>query len=383
MAAAQADQMGPATATRLSAYSAVTLHEGFASDPQSGLRSLAGQMNGLWSVPVVAANQPVDGATVAAEAVRIVLDSLLGGGMANGRRMMDSLAIAQIEKRRRAGVGNELRLRSITHGRGVADAVLAWAATDRSLAAQMASRSSPAENSPNPSWGTLRTFALRNGDECAPPPPPKYSERRGSDFWTMGREMYDSASALTPEKRTIALFWADAPTSTATAAFHWMSAVNQVIASRSLTADQAVEAYALTSVAIADAFAGSWKEKYRSRVLRPEAYVHRVLDAQWTPLVTTPASPEYPSDHSVVSGAAAEVLITLLGDSTVFTDSAATSAGASARTYRGFSHARDEAALAGIYGGTQFVPGTVQGLAQGRCIGQRVRARLRTRSDLQ
>ena len=43
----------------------------------------------------------------------------------------------------------------------------------------------------------------------------------------------------------------------------------------------------------------------------------------------------------------------------------------------------DEAALAGIYGGTQFVPGTVQGLAQGRCIGQRVRARLRTRSDLQ
>jgi hypothetical protein len=135
----------------------------------------------------------------------------------------------------------------------------------------------------------------------------------------------------------------------------------------------------LSSVAIADAFIGCWKEKYRSLVVRPVTYVHRVFEAKWNTEVATPPFPEYPSGHATVSGAAAEVLITLLGDSIPFTDSTQVDIGASARSYRNFTHALHEGAISPVYGGIHYMPAVVFGAAQGKCIGQRVLGRLRTR----
>jgi hypothetical protein len=152
-----------------------------------------------------------------------------------------------------------------------------------------------------------------------------------------------------------------------------------MIPRRSLTADQAVEAYALTSVATADAFIGSWKQKYRSMGVRPVTYVQRVLSATWQPATGTLPVPEYPSGTAATSGAAVAVLERLLGDSIPFSDSTQTGIGASARPFRNFAHARDEAAFSSVFGGTQFVPAVVHGLAQGQCVGQRVLGRLRTR----
>ncbi len=263
----RSEWLDPPVAARIFAYSSLALYEGYAADRRSNLRSLAGQLNGLWSVPVAGVEAPVDGATVAAATQRVVLDSLFSEGLPSTRRAIDSLADAQIDARRRAGVRDELRNRSIQHGRAIGNAILAWAATDGFFATRgrtwrapkaTAKWDSTVTTDPNrsnaadpmstlphfdpvgptePYWGTLRTFALRNGDECAPPPPPAYSERRGSDFWKMGKEMFDSVSALTPEKKAIALFWADNPVATGTPGFHWMSVVNQMITLRALTAE--------------------------------------------------------------------------------------------------------------------------------------------------
>ena len=115
-----------------------------------------------------------------------------------------------------------------------------------------------------PYWGQLRPFVLATGDECAPPPPPAYSEKPGSAFYRMGKEFHDTVRALTPTQRETALFWADNPVATGTPGFHWISVVNQMVARRRLTADQAAELYALTSIGIADAFISCWREKYRS-----------------------------------------------------------------------------------------------------------------------
>lgn len=391
------------------------------------------------------AARPVDGAIVAAESERVVLDSLFSDGFATTRRTIDSLADAQIASRRAAGVRGDLLERSVKHGRALGNAILAWAATDGFLAtrgrpwtpppansvakwvntvttdqyvAQQLSGESDVVLSGNPAstldparastrnvfanrpkalgpkttlpqfnpvrptepyWGTLRTFALRNGDECASPPPPAYSEQRGSAFWKMGKEFYDSVANLTPQKKEIALFWADNPVATGTPGFHWISVVNQMIARRRLSADQAVEAYALTSVAIADAFIGCWKEKYRSMVVRPVTYVHRVFNPKWQTQFATPPFPEYPSGHSTLSAAASEVLGRLLGDSIPFTDSTQMDIGAPPRSYRNFTPARDEVAVSRVYGGLHFVPAVVNGLTQGQCIGQRVLGRLKTR----
>ena len=191
----------------------------------------------------------------------------------------------------------------------------------------------------------------------------------------MGKELYDSASNQTPEKREIARFWADSPAP----GFHWLTVVDQMIERRHLTADQAAEAYALTSVAMADAFIGAWKQKYRSMVMRPVTYVQRVFNSRWQAALTTPPFPDYPSGHSALAGAVVEVLVHLMGDTVAFADSSRMNIGVPARAFHGLTHARDEAAVSRIYAGLHFVPSVVQGLSQGQCVGQRVLGRLKTR----
>lgn len=443
LAFVRAERLGPPVAARISAYSAIAMYEAYAAESRSSLRSLAGQLNALPALP--AATGQIDGATAAAAAQRIVLDSLFTEGFPGTKRTIDSLADAHVAARKTAGVSTSMSEQSVRHGQAIGAAILAWAATDgffdtrgrpwrapterdrwvntvttdqhvpQQLSGESdivlsasgaptvdASRAStrnlftnrPKDLGPRttlpqfnpvrptePYWGTLRTFALRDGDECAPPAPPEYSEKPGSPYWNMGKELYDSVQNLTPEKREIALFWADNPIATGTPGFHWISVVNQMIARRRLSADQAAETYMLTAVAIADAFIGCWKEKYRSMVVRPVTYVNRVFDPKWQTLFPTPPFPEYPSGHSTLSAAASEVLTQLLGDTIAFSDSTQMDIGARPRTFRNFSHARDEVAMSRVYGGIHYMPGVVNGLVQGQCIGRRVLTRLQTRES--
>ena len=232
-----------------------------------------------------------------------------------------------------------------------------------------------------PYGGELRSFALKDADDCKPVAPPEYSEQPGSDFYRMGREFYDTVKAITPEKRAIALFWADNPVATGTPVFHWISVLQQMVARRHLSADQAVEAFALTTMAMQDAFIGCWKEKYRSLVVRPVTYAQRVFDKNFQTAFPTPPFPEYPSGHSVISGAAVEVLNHLVGDTIAYVDSTQMDLGQPARRFANFTKARDEVAISRVYGGIHYFNAVRDGLKQGECIGQRVLQRVHTRSQ--
>jgi hypothetical protein len=429
----RSERLGPPVAARISAYASVALYEGYAADPASRLVSLGGQLNGFSAVPV--SEKPVDGAIVAAEAERLVMDSLFRDGFASTRRTIDSLAKVQTEARAAAGVSAAMRDASLAHGAALGAAILAWAAkdgyyeqlrkpwapptgrdkwqntatTDQYIPLMISGETDlvrptnpnvsmeldragerfvftnrPKDAKPTtlpvfnpvkptaPYWGDLRPFVIANGDECAPPPPPAYSETPGSPFWKMAKQYYDSVKALTPEKRQIALFWADNPAATGTPGFHWVSVLNQMVARRHLSADQAVEAYALMSMSIADAFIGCFKEKYRSLVVRPVTYVQRVWDKQFGTTFPTPPFPEYTSGHSVQSAAAVEVLARLLGDTIPYADSSQMDIGQPPRSYPSFSAARDEVAISRLYGGVHYLPAIMDGMTQGRCVGERV-----------
>ena len=442
LAFTRSERLGPPVAARISAYASLALYEGYASDARSSLRSLAGQLNGLRALP--APSGDIDGATAAAAAERVVLDSLFRDGLASTRRTVDSLSAAQIAARVSAGVSRSESQRSTERGTTLGNAVLAWAATDSfyatrgrpwtppqgrqywvntatqdqyvphalssesdvvmttnsgiTLDAERASTRSLFVNRPRasgkttlpyfdpvkptePYWGVLRTFVLRDGDECRPAAPPAYSEKPGSPFYEMARAFYDTVKVGTPDKRQIALFWADNPVATGTPAFHWFSVLNQMVGLRHLSAERAVEAYALTSIAIADAFIGCWREKYRSNVVRPVTFVQRVWDKKYTTIFPTPPFPEYASGHSVISGAAVEVLIRLLGDSTAYVDSTQIDIGLPPRSFRSLSAARSEVAMSRVYGGIHYMNAVQDGLVQGQCIGNRVLQRLTTRPE--
>ena len=442
LAFTRSERLGPNVAARISAYGALALYEGYASDSRTSLRSLAGQLNDLHTLP--ASGGRVDGATAAAAAEQVVLDSLYRDGLASTRRTLDSLASAQIDARLAAGVSRSESRRSVEHGAALGNAILQWAATDSFYATrgrpwnpphgrqywvntatqdqfvphQLSAESDvvvqgnsgitldPARastrnlftNRPRatgkttlpffdpvkptePYWGVLRTFAIRDGDECKPPPPPAYSERPGTPFYEMAREFYDTLNVMTPEKRQIALFWADNPVATGTPAFHWISVLNQMVRLRHLSAEDAVETYALSSIAMADAFVGCWREKYHSYVVRPVTYVQRVWDKNYGTVFPTPPFPEYPSGHSVISGAAVEVMRRLLGDSTAFEDSTQVDIGQAPRRYASLSAAMNEVAMSRVYGGIHYFAAVRFGLVQGQCIGHRVLERLETRKD--
>ena len=437
------ERLGPPVAARISAYASIAVFEGYASDSRTSLRSLSAQLNGLPALPKPSDPRALDGATVAAEAVRVVLDSLLRDGMPATRRTLDSLAEAQVAERANAGVATGEVEASRRHGRVIATALLAWAASDsfyatrgrtwtvsgrrgewvntanvsqfvpQTLSGQsdLVQFSNPeihadAENvttkgtfsnrpklqSPTtlpvfnptkptePYWGNLRPFVLVSGDECAPPAPPQYSEVPGSAFYQMGKQFHDTVSALTPAQRGTALFWADNPVATGTPGFHWISVLSQMVSRRQLTADQSAELYALTSIGIADAFISCWREKYRSLVVRPETWVRRVLDPAFTTVIATPPFPEYTSGHSVQSAAAVDVLISVLGDTIPFIDSTQIDIGQAPRKFASFSAALSEVAVSRVYAGVHYFPAVQEGLTQGRCIARRVRTLITRRT---
>lgn len=179
---------------------------------------------------------------------------------------------------------------------------------------------------------------------------------------------------LTPEQRTIALYWADNAGETGTPPGHWIAIASQMVSQQRLSAGEAVRLTLLTAVAQADAFIASWAYKYQRSLIRPRTYIRAVIDSIWEPLIPTPPFPEYPSGHSTQSAAAAEVLTTLLGD-VPFEDSTSISLGHAARRFPSFRAAAEEAGMSRIYGGIHFPVGNSGGRTLGRCIGEKVMER--------
>jgi membrane-associated phospholipid phosphatase len=119
----------------------------------------------------------------------------------------------------------------------------------------------------------------------------------------------------------------------------------------------------------------SWSGSGRGKSPVPASTcpVTRPAPAWLSPLVTPPF-PEYPSGHSVQSGAAFDVLAQLFGRSYAFTDHTHDDRGLSPRSFASFSQAAEEAALSRLYGGIHYRAAIDFGVVQGICIGEAVSA---------
>jgi membrane-associated phospholipid phosphatase len=159
---------------------------------------------------------------------------------------------------------------------------------------------------------------------------------------------------LTPERISIAQFWADGG-GTFTPPGHW----NEIAVDKAVTAGfnecRMARMLAALGAAQHDAFVACWDCKYFYDVERPVTVIRRDVGgayAAWLPLITTPPFPSYPSGHSSTSGAASQVLGYFFPeDSTELAVMA------------------NEAKDSRLYGGIHFTFDNDTGLSLGRSIG--------------
>lgn len=227
-----------------------------------------------------------------------------------------------------------------------------------------------------PYWGTVRPFALSRWDQCTIPEPPAYSTSHTSPLYENAKAVFDAKLALTPEQRTISLYWADNAGESGTPVGHWISIASQMVSERQLSAADGARVVMFTAAAQADAFIASWGYKYRYNLLRPRTYIRRLIDPAWEPQISTPPFPEYPSGHSTQSAAAAMVLAGLIGDG-AFDDSTSISIGHAVRPFASFDAAAEEAGISRVFGGIHYPIGNMAGRTLGKCIGEQVLARAR------
>ncbi|MBY0432504.1 MAG: vanadium-dependent haloperoxidase, partial [Cyclobacteriaceae bacterium] len=160
---------------------------------------------------------------------------------------------------------------------------------------------------------------------------------------------------------------------------HWMNITRLACTKMKADLTTSAEAYLRVSLSLVDGFISCWDEKYRSKLIRPESYINQYIDENWVPLLQTPPFPEHTSGHSVISNSAAVALTGLFGDNFAFTDSTEVEYGMTARSFKSFQQAAEEAAVSRLYGGIHYKPACEEGKVQGRKVGGLIAARLRTR----
>jgi PAP2 superfamily len=375
----------PPVAARAFAYAGMTLYEAVVPG-MPGYRSLGSLFEDFDGLPYAGSGRGYDWAATANAALASILRSLIPtAGPA------ELHALVQLEEAFERGFRRALPAgvfdRSVRRGRQVADAVFAWSRSDGGHEGYL--RNFPPYSPPvgpglwvptppsflsalQPFWGGNRCFVIEDGGDFPPGDHPRYSEERRSRFWREAREVFDTVNSLTSEQAAIARFWSDDPGATSTPPGHSVSIATQVLRQERSSLAEAAETYARLGMAVSDAFVACWFQKFRYNLLRPVTYARAQFDPDWLPLLVTPPFPEYPSGHSVQSGAACQVLTDLFGRRYDFVDRTHDDLGFPPRRFGSFLEAAEEAAVSRLYGGIHFRAAIDNGLTQGRRIGRAV-----------
>ncbi len=178
-----------------------------------------------------------------------------------------------------------------------------------------------------PHWREIRGLVIDSANQFMPDPPYTFNVTdKNSPYYKEVKLSQNIVDSLTDEQAWIADFWDDNPfklnvsghlmfgTKKFSPPGHWMGIVG--IAAKKSGADfgETTYAYAITSVALFDAFIQCWNIKYIYNTLRPETAINKYFDPNWRPHLQTPPFPEYTCGHCTISAAAAETLTSVFGD---------------------------------------------------------------------
>jgi len=391
------DIFSPPVASRIYAYATIAGYEVIAHSGK-GYHSLAGQVHDLAATP-----PPADTAAIDFPLASLIAMASTGKALIFSENDMQLVIDSLQLSAQASGLTAEKIQQSIAYGQQVSKAILAWAKNDNYAQTRSAVKytvtneegrwapTPPAYMSAiEPHWDEMRLMVLDSASEFLAPRPPVFNMKDSSSgFYKMAKEIYLIGNNLTTEQREIADFWDCNPykvnlsghvsfaTKKITPGGHWINICG--IAAQNANADfnKTVCTYAKVAIALMDAFIVCWDEKFRSNLIRPETVINKYMDEEWKPYLQTPPFPEYTSGHSVASTACATVLTQLYGNSLAFKDSTEIEFGLPPRSFASFLAASKEAATSRLYGGIHFTPAVVNGIEQGRLVGEMVIRRLK------
>jgi hypothetical protein len=386
------DIFSPPVASRIYAYANIAAYEAGRHDNPS-LKSLAGTIKHLSPVSMPDTSKAYCFSLASTMALLKVGKALI---------FSEDSITNQINKVKAyyasAGLSEDVMANSVAYGDTVAAHIIRWSSSDN----YKQTRSFPKfslEKDPStwkptppgyndavePAWNKIRPMLMDSASIYKPEPPTAFDvNNKKSQFYQEVMEVYNVSKTMTDEQKEIANFWDCNPfklnitghinhaTKKISPGGHWINIVAQVTKQGKMNMPKTLETYALTSLALYDAFISCWDEKYRSKLIRPESVINEYIDKDWLPLLQTPPFPEYTSGHSVASAACATVLTKVIGDNFAYHDSTEVEFGLPVRSFTSFEQAASEASISRLYGGIHYRPAIENGIKQGRKVGEMV-----------
>ena len=382
------DLFTPPVASRIYVYPNIAFYECIRNDDAS-LPALSGKLNGLKNIPP--SPKGTDNFIAACVSFSYVAQSLVGS-----EYKIENWRIAFTDSVYKNTDSSTATL-SVQYGKLVADSIIAWTKKDNYLKSRGLIRyvitNKPGDWQPTPldyaqglepHWNTIRPLTLTKPSQFSPKEKLVFSKDKKSLFYKTMMETYTIGKTLDTVRKATALYWDDNPNVSANIGHlnyfihkispggHWVMIAKQACEKNNTVVTKAAQAYALTTIAIFDAFISCWDEKYRTNLIRPITIINRIVDRNWQPFIQTPPFPEFTSGHSVISNAAASVLTALLGDNFEFTDKTEIPFGNSTRTFNSFYEAALQSTNSRVYGGIHYPETARISVLQGKALGQNV-----------
>jgi len=364
-------------------YSAIALYESVVPG-MPGNKSLSGQLTDMPAMPETLHGRAYHWPACGNAALAAMTRNFFPNTSAANKASIDSLENA-LNTAYQTEASEEEFQRSVNFGKAVAQLVFNWSTTDgaSNANAPYTPPVGPGLWAPTPPafaaafgpyWGNNRLLVTGSLNGTDPQAPPTYSTEPSSVYYAMVKEVYDISQALTPEQTAIGLFYRDNP---GYGGGHYLSIFRQILEQEQPKLDFTAEAFAKVSLALIDAGIGCWKTKYQYNQERPIKYIREVLGHPlWNPLFGTPNFPDFPSGHSTLAGAFAEILSGLFGEHYHFTDHSYDYLGMAPRSYNSFQGLAQEIGNSRVFAGIHYTISCERGMQQGIKIAQNIERRV-------
>ena len=225
-----------------------------------------------------------------------------------------------------------------------------------------------------PGWGNIIPFSLLSGDAFRPEPPyPVNSQMYTTDYNEVKSLGKSNSIFRTPDQTQIALFWRE------NAPRGWNRIARNLSIQHNFNAWETARLLALLQMAEADANIAALNAKYHFMYWRPITAIHlggsddnndTQGDPTWEVLAPpTPPVSDYPSNHAVNGGAAAELIEEYFHHDRISFSASSSSLPNITRSFNSLSEAEHENSLSRIYIGYHFRHAVEAGEKQGEKIG--------------